>query len=66
MIHVRPVKAFSNDQKLLTLKNVCQYVKLLSSCSQKRDRTERMEQWHGNLPSSPIGRFIADLLLPCV
>lgn len=31
-----------------------------------RDCTERMEQWYGNSPSSPIGLFIADLLLPCV
>lgn len=38
----------------------------LGSHPRNRDCTERMEQWYGNSPSSPIGLFIADLLLPCV
>lgn len=62
-------KPYKNPLKVLEydyLKNICQHTQFLSSYSRKRDRTERMEQWYGNLPSAPTGLFIADLLLPCV
>jgi hypothetical protein len=66
MTHVGPIKILSNYQDLITLKNIYQYAQFLNSYSQKRDRTERIKQWYGNFPSSPIGLFIENLLLPCV
>lgn len=66
MICVNPIKILSNYYNMITLKIICRYAQLLSSYSRKRDRTERMEQWYGNLPFSPIGLFITDLLVPCV
>lgn len=68
-LHSDLCKPYKNPLKVLEydyLKNICQSAQFPSSYSRKRDRTERMEQWYGNLPSSPTGRFIADLLLPCV
>lgn len=66
MICANPIKILSNYYNMITLKIICWYAQLLSSYSRKRDRTERMEQWYGNLPFSPIGLFITDLLVPCV
>lgn len=66
MIHVGPIKILSSYQNLITLRNICRYAQFLSLYSQKRDRTERIKQWYGNLPSSPTGlycRLIASMCL---
>jgi hypothetical protein len=52
--------------RLIALRTLCMWVRPLSSYSQLQDRTARIEQWYGKLPSSPIGLSSAELLLPCV